>query len=96
MGGNARAGAVHAAVREATRHFPAWNEAGIRSFRKPLRTIQGSGSEEVEGQGEGHFVRTLNSLSGGWGTGLLAVRPRGSQNMEITAAINSLAEGEIN
>lgn len=43
-----------------------------------------------------HFVRTLNSLSGGWGTGLLAVRPRGGQNMEITAAISFLAEGEIN
>lgn len=43
-----------------------------------------------------HFVRTLNSLSGGWSTGLLAVRPRGGQNMEITAAICFLAEGETN
>ncbi|MFM2345897.1 MAG: hypothetical protein RL654_650 [Pseudomonadota bacterium] len=43
-----------------------------------------------------HFVRALNSLSGGWGSGLLAVRPRGSQNVEITAAISFLAEGKIN
>jgi hypothetical protein len=38
----------------------------------------------------------LSSLSGGWGTGLLAVCPSGGQNRTITAMINFLAEGEIN